>query len=41
MVGKSQYLHAVHADAPGAAPGDMARVRITGTATNSLAGVLI
>ncbi|MEX1235463.1 MAG: tRNA (N6-isopentenyl adenosine(37)-C2)-methylthiotransferase MiaB [Roseovarius sp.] len=41
MVGKSQYLHAVHAEAPDAAPGDMARVRITGSATNSLAGEVI
>ncbi|SEK37357.1 tRNA-i(6)A37 thiotransferase enzyme MiaB [Roseovarius nanhaiticus] len=41
MVGKSQYLHAVHAAAPDARPGDMARVRVTGSATNSLAGTLI
>ena len=41
MVGKSQYLHAVHVDAPDAAPGDMARVRITASGPNSLAGALI
>ncbi len=41
MVGKSQYLHAVHVMAPDAAPGDMLRVRITGTSTNSLAGEAI
>ncbi|WP_281967448.1 tRNA (N6-isopentenyl adenosine(37)-C2)-methylthiotransferase MiaB [Roseovarius nanhaiticus] len=41
MVGKSQYLHAVHAAAPDARPGDMARVHVTGSATNSLAGILV
>jgi tRNA-2-methylthio-N6-dimethylallyladenosine synthase len=41
MVGKSDYLHAVHVEAAGLAPGDLARVRITGTAPNSLAGALI
>ncbi|WP_347313681.1 tRNA (N6-isopentenyl adenosine(37)-C2)-methylthiotransferase MiaB [Defluviimonas sp. SAOS-178_SWC] len=37
MVGKSDYLHAVHVAAD-AAPGAIARVRITGSAPNSLAG---
>ena len=41
MVGKSDYLHAVHVRAPGLAAGDLARVRITGTAPNSLAGTLV
>jgi tRNA-2-methylthio-N6-dimethylallyladenosine synthase len=41
MVGKSDYLHAVHVRAPGLAAGELARVRITGTASNSLAGALI
>ncbi len=41
MVGKSDYLHAVHVRAPGLAVGDLARVRITGTAPNSLAAALI
>ena len=41
MVGKSEYLHAVHvADAP-VARGDLARVRIVESGPNSLAGVLI
>ncbi|PVA09187.1 tRNA (N6-isopentenyl adenosine(37)-C2)-methylthiotransferase MiaB [Pelagivirga sediminicola] len=41
MVGKSQYLHAVHVTAPDAAPGDMARVRVQESGANSLGGVLI
>ncbi|WP_113913491.1 tRNA (N6-isopentenyl adenosine(37)-C2)-methylthiotransferase MiaB [Roseovarius dicentrarchi] len=41
MVGKSQYLHAVHTMAPDAVAGDMLRVRVTGTSTNSLAGELM
>ncbi|MDO5758466.1 MAG: tRNA (N6-isopentenyl adenosine(37)-C2)-methylthiotransferase MiaB [Rhodobacterales bacterium] len=41
MVGKSQYLHAVHVTAPQAAPGDLLRVRIAASATNSLAGDMI
>lgn len=36
-IGKSDYLHAVHV-ATDAAPGTIARVRITGSAPNSLAG---
>jgi len=39
MVGKSDYLHAVHVTTD-AAPGTLARVRITAAAPNSLAGVL-
>ncbi len=41
MVGKSDYLHAVHVTAEGIAPGDLRRVRITGAGPNSLAGVLV
>jgi tRNA-2-methylthio-N6-dimethylallyladenosine synthase len=41
MVGKSDYLHAVHVRAPHIAPGDIARVRIVATETNSLAGALV
>ncbi|MGY9049180.1 (dimethylallyl)adenosine tRNA methylthiotransferase [Puniceibacterium antarcticum] len=41
MGGKSEYLHAVHVDAPQAKPGDMARVRIVESVRNSLKGVLI
>ncbi|MFD1912826.1 tRNA (N6-isopentenyl adenosine(37)-C2)-methylthiotransferase MiaB [Halodurantibacterium flavum] len=40
MVGKSEYLHAVHVTGE-VAVGQIARVRITGTAPNSLAGALI
>ena len=40
MTGKSDYLHAVHVSAGGVAPGDLARVRITQSGPNSLAGVL-
>ncbi|MFP1643105.1 tRNA (N6-isopentenyl adenosine(37)-C2)-methylthiotransferase MiaB [Pontitalea aquivivens] len=40
-VGKSDYLHAVHVKAEGLAPGTLARVRITASAPNSLAGELI
>ena len=40
MGGKSEYLHAVHVAAPGVAPGDIRRVRITESAANSLGGVL-
>ena len=42
--GKSEYLHAVHATAPaGRLPrtGDIARVRITASAPNSLAGEVL
>ncbi|MBV7378541.1 tRNA (N6-isopentenyl adenosine(37)-C2)-methylthiotransferase MiaB [Maritimibacter dapengensis] len=41
MVGKSDYLHAVHVTAEGIAAGDLRRVRITGAGPNSLAGALV
>jgi tRNA-2-methylthio-N6-dimethylallyladenosine synthase len=41
MGGKSDYLHAVHVEAPDARPGQIARVRITSAASNSLAGTLL
>jgi tRNA-2-methylthio-N6-dimethylallyladenosine synthase len=41
MVGKSDYLHAVHVTAEGLVPGELRRVRITESATNSLAGILL
>jgi tRNA-2-methylthio-N6-dimethylallyladenosine synthase len=41
MVGKSDYLHAVHIKADGVAPGDLKRVRITEAGPNSLAGELL
>ncbi len=41
LVGKSEYLQAVHVQAPDALKGQVARVRIEAAATNSLAGVLI
>jgi tRNA-2-methylthio-N6-dimethylallyladenosine synthase len=40
MVGKSEYLHAVHVTDDKLAPGDMARVRVTESGPNSLAGML-
>ena len=40
-VGKSDYLQAVHVAAEGLAPGVLARVRITASGPNSLAGELI
>ena len=40
MVGKSDHLHSVHVAADDLAPGDLRRVRITASGTNSLAGVL-
>ncbi len=40
MVGKSDHLHAVHVTGD-AQPGTLRRVRITASATNSLAGVLV
>ncbi len=39
MVGKSDHLHAVHVADPAGRPGDLVRVRITGSATNSLAAI--
>ncbi len=41
MVGKSDYLHSVHVEDCGRAIGDLARVRIVESRTNSLAGELI
>ncbi len=41
MVGKSDHLHAVHVSDPTAQPGQIARVRILSSGTNSLAGKLI
>ncbi|MHC0053437.1 tRNA (N6-isopentenyl adenosine(37)-C2)-methylthiotransferase MiaB [Actibacterium sp. D379-3] len=41
MVGKSEYLHAVHVSAPADLLGQVARVRITGSSSNSLAGELL
>ncbi|RYG90611.1 tRNA (N6-isopentenyl adenosine(37)-C2)-methylthiotransferase MiaB [Loktanella sp. IMCC34160] len=41
MVGKSEYLHAVHALAPADLRGQIARVRIKDSGPNSLAGELI
>jgi len=40
MAGKSDHLMAVHVVAEGIAPGDLRKVRITATSTNSLAGEL-
>ena len=39
MVGKSDHLHAVHVADPHGRPGQLVRVRVTGSAPNSLAGV--
>ncbi|MGX9351044.1 tRNA (N6-isopentenyl adenosine(37)-C2)-methylthiotransferase MiaB [Shimia sp. W99] len=41
MVGKSEYLHAVHVADCDARTGDLARVRIVESGANSLAGVLV
>ena len=38
LVGKSDYLHSVFVDAPGAQIGDLVPVRIRASAANSLAG---
>lgn len=38
MVGKSDHLHAVHVDDPSGKVGELVRVRILSSATNSLAG---
>ncbi len=38
MAGKSEHLHAVHVTDPALRAGDLARVRITASARNSLAG---
>ena len=39
-MGKSEHLHAVNVVAPDLTPGELRRVRITASMTNSLAGVL-
>ena len=39
MVGKSDHLHAVHVTDPAGTPGELIRVRIVESSTNSLAGV--
>ena len=41
MVGKSDYLHAVHVDDADMSRGQIAPVRIVASGTNSLAGVLV
>jgi tRNA-2-methylthio-N6-dimethylallyladenosine synthase len=41
MVGKSDHLHAVHVADPDGRVGELVRVRITASAPNSLAGVLL
>ncbi|MDJ0994466.1 MAG: TRAM domain-containing protein, partial [Dinoroseobacter sp.] len=41
MVGKSEYLHAVHVHAPDAVRGDLVEVEIMESAPNSLAGRLV
>ncbi|CUH68234.1 (Dimethylallyl)adenosine tRNA methylthiotransferase MiaB [Thalassovita gelatinovora] len=41
MVGKSEYLHAVHVANAGVQVGDIARVRIVESGTNSLAGEML
>jgi len=38
MVGKSDHLHAVHVNDPNAQAGEIARIKILSSATNSLAG---
>lgn len=41
MVGKSDYLHAVHVDDSGVEIGSLRRVQITGSGRNSLAGRIV
>lgn len=41
MVGKSEYLHAVHVQAEGISAGDLRAVRIESSGPNSLKGVLL
>lgn len=41
MVGKSEYLHAVHVQDSGAASGDIRPVRIVSSGSNSLAGEIV
>ncbi|MEM7320812.1 MAG: tRNA (N6-isopentenyl adenosine(37)-C2)-methylthiotransferase MiaB [Pseudomonadota bacterium] len=41
MVGKSEYLHAVHVACPDISAGDIARVRIVSSSSNSLSGEVL
>ncbi|MDX2485602.1 MAG: tRNA (N6-isopentenyl adenosine(37)-C2)-methylthiotransferase MiaB [Pseudodonghicola sp.] len=41
MVGKSDYMHAVHVQDANVVPGDLRRVRIVSSGTNSLAGEIL
>ncbi len=41
MAGKSEHLHAVHAEAPGMAPGALRRLRIVAANPHSLTGALL
>ncbi len=41
LVGKSEYLHAVHCDAPAEMSGTIQKVRITNSSSNSLGGTLV
>ncbi|MEM9434751.1 MAG: tRNA (N6-isopentenyl adenosine(37)-C2)-methylthiotransferase MiaB [Pseudomonadota bacterium] len=41
LIGKSEYLHAVHADAPASMIGEIAQVRVTASVSNSLSGELL
>ena len=41
MTGKSEYLHEVHVEAPDVGRGDLRRVRIEASTSNSLKGALI
>ncbi|SFG37510.1 tRNA-i(6)A37 thiotransferase enzyme MiaB [Palleronia marisminoris] len=41
MVGKSDHLHSVFVEGEGLSPGDLRKVRITRSASNSLAGTLL
>jgi tRNA-2-methylthio-N6-dimethylallyladenosine synthase len=41
MVGKSEYLHAVHVANANAQVGDIAKVRIVDAGTNSLRGEIL
>ena len=40
MAGKSEHLHAVHAEVPGAVPGESCRLRVVAAGPHSLAAVL-
>jgi tRNA-2-methylthio-N6-dimethylallyladenosine synthase len=40
LIGKSEYLHAVYAEAPDMVLGKVLPVRITASSANSLAGIL-